>query len=204
MKKIVYYILSILLVGVFFTSCKDESDSGKISLLVSKTYGTITPIDIYEIKDGYMEGWDNNKKVSLQKRYNYCAYNYTSSKTTKKSDLFLLEVNMTKLKLTKWDTRDNAPADAFTYKEDLIYYSEYWGVKTRVSFVANVSFYKTMHINLEEKSDTYKITYYSGHYGVSYDIYAVSLAFENIKSLDKNKKVIEVPKSDITKIEYIV
>ena len=182
MKKIVYYILSILLVGVFFTSCKDESDSGKISLLVSKTYGTITPIDIYEIKDGYMKGWDNNKKVSLQKRYNYCAYNYTSSKTTKKSDLFLLEVNMTKLKLTR---------------EDSVYYSEYWGVKTGVSFVANVSFYKTIHISLEEKSDTYKITYYSQGYGGTF-------VFENIKSLDKNKKVIEVPKSDITKIEYIV
>lgn len=201
MKKIVYYILSILLVGVCFTSCKDEIDSGNISLLVSEMYGTIKPVDIYIIKDGYMEGWNNNKKVSLKKKYNYCAYNYTSSKTTQKNDVSLLKVNKAELKLTIWDKRDNAPADGFTFEEDRVYYSEYWGAKTRVSFVANVSFYKTMHISLEEKSDTYKITYYGQDYS---GIYGVSLAFENIKSLDKYKKVIEVPKSDITKIEYIV
>lgn len=204
MKKIFCLLLSFLITTLPLTSCKDKGNSGKISLIVSNMYGTIKPVNIYEIIDGYMQLGTSKKKVSLKKGNNYCASCYSTPKTTTMyNQLHLLQINMTQLKLTIWDSHFDCPATGLTPNEDRIYYSEYWGVKRQVSFVTNVSYYKTIHIKLEEKSDTYKITYYQdpnivpGHF-------VIPLSLTKIEDLNKHKKVIEVNKSDITKIEYFV
>ena len=73
-KRWIYIVIAILLsihmMGVFLTGCKNENDSGKISLLVSKEYGVIKPVDIYQINDGYINFWESNQNIELQKKYN--------------------------------------------------------------------------------------------------------------------------------------
>ena len=148
-----------------------------------------------------MENWADERHVTLEKRYNYCVNNYTPSKASQKYDVSLLKVDMKKLELSIWDSNLNKPGSGLTPSKYRVYYSEYFGSKSRVSFVANVSFYQTMHIKLEEKADTYKITYYGQE---NSGIYGVYILFNNINGLENYKNIIEVPKSDITKIEYIV
>lgn len=202
MKKIFCLILSMLMAGVCLTSCKDEGDSGKISLIVSNMYGVITPIDIYKIKDGYIDFLQSDKIIEVKKKYNYCVYYYCKNKKQKFYGKRFLNIDKATYKITFWDSRDDQPADGFTYEKDLIYFSEYFGKKENLSIVANVSFYETFYIKLEERDDTYKITYYDDP--VIYNNFNDPIVFNDIKMLDDYKRVIEVPKSDITKIEYIV
>ena len=202
MKKSTCLMLSILIFGVCLTSCKAENDSEKIACIVSEQYGLITPVDIYELKDGYINFWQSNKTIQLQKKYYFTALSYTKDKKNQLSNArHYLKYDTTAYKLTFWDTRDNQPADAFTYEQDLICYSEYYGEKEIVSFGTNVSFYKTMHIKLEEKSDTYKITYYGQEYS---GFHGVSFSFNTLRTIEQYKNVIEVPKSDVSRIEYII
>ncbi len=201
MKKILCLIFSIFMFGACFTSCKDERGSGKISLLVSKEYGVIKPVDIYQINDGYINFWESNQNIELQKKYNYCAYTYREKKNKKLYGHQFLNIERTTYKITLWDSRDNQPADAFTYEDDILYFSEYFGEKENVSIVANVSFVKTLHVNLQEKNDTYKVTYYRDP---NHNDFSNAISFNDIQEFDRYKKVIEVPKSDVTKIEYIL
>lgn len=193
MKKLFCLLLIVIMICGFSTSCKNEGDSGKVSLIVSEMYGSLKPFDIYEIKDGYMQSLDNSvNRLSLVKGYNYCINQYLSVKMNEiDGELNLLSIDREKFKLTKWKAKN---------KNDIIYYSEYWGLKTRVKLGARVSFYKTIHINLEEKEDTFRITYYD----LSSYYYDKPTGFNEIELLEKFKRVIEVPKSDIIKIEYII
>lgn len=202
MKKQLCFILStLLIISSSFIACKEkESDTGKISLIVSNAYGSIKPVDIYEIKDGYMTTLgevEYRKKYELLSKYAYCAYRYSASKSTELYELHLLSINYATLKVTyKYITPTTItikPTEPYT-----VYYSEYWGKKEEVLFIENISFHKTIHIELEERNDTYKITYYRDG---SID---TPIGIDSIKGLDNYKKVVEVPKSDISKIEYIV
>lgn len=197
MKKIYVIILSFLLVVFAFFGCA-ESDRGKIAMIVLKTYGTIKPVDIYEIKDGYMTTTgelDKRKTYELGKKYNYCAYQYKAGKNTTGYEYSFLKVE-NKLKIS---VEYVAPQN-LTFKPTtprILYYSEYWGEKENVLFVSRIQFYKTLHITLQEKRDSYKITYYNCI--TTND----SICFNDMKRLDDYKKVIEVPKSDLKKVEYI-
>lgn len=202
MKKLVCLILSVLMAGSMLTSCKDKGDSGKISRIVSNMYGIITPIDIYKIEDGYIDFWESEEIIKVEKKYNYCVYYYQKNKNEKFYGRKFINVHKTKYKITFWDSRDNQPADVFTYENDLIYFSEYFGKKENISLVANVSFDKTIHIKLEERNDTYKITYYDDP--SNHSNFSSPIVLNNINDLDCYKKVIEVQKNDITGIEYIV
>ena len=203
MKKVLCFIFSILISVTGFTSCKDESDSGEIALIVSEMYGTIKPVDIYEIKDGYMTTLGEikyRKRVELQRRYSYCAYNYSKNKSIESYNNYLLSIDKKALKVTS----EYIVPTAVTFKPSVpytIYYSEYWGKKEEVLFISNISFHKTIHIKLEERKDTYRIMYYTNNSSGNIDR---AICLDNIKKLDDYKKVVEVSKSDISRIEYII
>ena len=187
-KKKFYILLSIIFILLAYVGCKPSKNS--IKLINSKTYGKITPIDIYEITNGYMTTTGeitNRKNHPLPIDYEYCAYQYLDKKTTSILDnTALVRITDSTLKIT-WGYSD------FFGNTSITYYSEFFGEKQPVMFVANVTFKKTYYIKLQEKSDTYKITYY--------DI-KNEKGLHSIKSINNYKKTIEILKTDVTKIEY--
>lgn len=206
MKKFFSLLLTLFITISSLSSCNNESNAGKISLIRSNFYGTIKPIDIYEIKDGYMETVDktNKQKLNLEKSHDYYACTYSSTKSKKilrANQKNTLKIDYTTLKITWKQIVPNTvilkPAEPYT----TVYYSEYFGWKAEVEFIANISFYKTLHIKLEEKIDTYIITYYCRRDIDNYDNFS-NLSFSKMSYLEQDKKIIEVPKSDIERIEY--
>lgn len=121
-----------------------------------------------------------HEEIHLNKQYDFYATKYS---TTKRSTINSLEPLLQKPEL----------------KISMLffdgYYSRYWGEAVKVEFVTNLKFYKTYHLGIKENSDTYKITYYNIGNGKS---------FNSLNSINDYKKVIEIPKSDIEKIEYFV
>lgn len=185
MKKSFLLLLCIPFIMCTFTCCKNNK--GKIKLIHAKSYGAITPIDVYEIIDGNMhtqEILSEQETYHLNKRYNYCTYTYQEKKKDTSSNYYLLSFSEPELKLTfKYDY----------VSHEIFFYSEFWGEKEPVGFEANLKFKKTYPIKLKEKSDTYKITYY--------DIEDAT-GFNDLDSIDEYKKTIEILKTDVKKIEY--
>ena len=84
----------------------------------------------------------------------------------------------------------------WAYTEDGNYYTTYWGKPAeRVRYSANLSFYKTLPLKVEEKHNTYMITYYKFN--------ANFFVFNDISILESYKTLIELNKYEITKIEYL-
>lgn len=189
MKKKYFLLFSIPFIMSSFIGCNPNKKE-KIQLIHSKAYGAIKPIDIYTITNGYMSTdgeFSERKRHSLNINYKYCVYEYYNQKHSSIIDnTALLEIDQNKLKIS-WGYSD------FFGTKVLTYYSEFWGEKENVMFIADVTFKETYHIKLKEKSDTYKITYY--------DINNET-GLHNIKSINNYKKTIEILKTDVTKIEY--
>lgn len=188
MKKKYFLLFSIPFIMSSCIGCT-PSNKGKIQLIHSKVYGAIKPIDIYTITNGYMrtDGDSERKRHSLNINYKYCVYEYHNQKRSSIIDnTALLEIDHNKLKIS------HGYSD-FLGTKVLTYYSEFWGEKENVMFIANVTFKETYHIELKEKSDTYKITYYNINN---------ETGLHNIKSINNYKKTIEILKTDVKKIEY--
>ena len=186
-KKKCFLLLCFPFILSPYTACNSNE---KIQLINSKTYGIIKPIDIYTITDGYMSTSgeiSQRKKYSLNIPYEYCAYEYLDQKQSSIiNNTSLLEIDQNELKVS-WGYSD------FFGTKVLTYYSQFWGNKEDVLFIADIVFKETYYINFIEKSDTYKITYY--------DI-DNETGLHEVKSINNYKKTIEIPKIDVTKIEY--
>lgn len=166
-------------------TCCSIYQKGNIQAIYLKGYNAICPVDVYKVLDGYMytdSALENKKTHTLEKEYSYCTYKYAKDKKTISTDGdSLLNIDYSALKIFKRDYQFG------------IYYSNFWGEEETVSFTANIKFEKTYHIVLQEKLDTYKITYYDiGNFQ----------AFDNLSSINDYKKTIEVLKSNISRIEY--
>lgn len=206
MKKRLFLIFNIFFAIFFvcifcFAGCATKNSS-RISLIVSNTYGSIKPIDVYEIKGGSILFTERNKDIELVKKYSYCAINSSETKKEFISSakyIFGLKVD-SKYKIGVWDIKNARPAIGYPVKEEYRQlYSEYYGEKEFVSAKTDVSFYKTLPIELEEKSDTYKITFYKD----DNNSFSDPICFNNYeKTISGYKKVVEVLKTDISKIEY--
>jgi uncharacterized protein YxeA len=205
MKKIFHLILSVFMVALCsLTSCDSENSSGKISMIVSNMYGVIKPIEIYEFQDGYMytSGRDINHRVEVELplRYDHYAKSYSSyGKSYTVYDAYSYLQVGAHLKVTSKliipKSKQITPQN-ITFQPNYpytVYYSELWGEKENVNFYANVRYCKTLYIKLQEKSDSYKITYYDIDGGV---------AFNGINSIENYKRIVEIQKNDIVKIEY--
>lgn len=184
MSKKIYLLFSFILILSSFMGCKSEAE--QIVSITSQTYGTLTPIDIYKVTNGYMTAHEEEKVYPLDKKYNYYAYKYLEKKENKVYVENLLKIDYKKLKIAY------GYANFFGSKIPQTY-SDYWGENDMVSFISNIDFYQTYHIVVQEKSDTYKITYY--------DI-GTKAYFNDLSTMNSYKKTIEVSKNDIVSIEY--
>ena len=189
MKRFFSLCLSALMIfsSIALVGCKSRS----ISMISSSSCGYIYPIDIYKVVDGYMYSTKSmEKKVELEKEEKYYAVRYSEEKLSDISTGTPLKINKDALKLSSEyiDYSGNYGYRAYT--------SKYWGSEEAVSFKTNVKFYKTYYLKFEEKSNTYKITYYHRIDDGSF--------FAKLDDLNEYKKIVEVPKDDIKKIEYFV
>lgn len=210
MKKHLFGLINIILSIIFIpmvcltgcstkTTAKDELID-TISLIVSDTYGSITPIDIYEIKGGSILFDESDKNIELEKAYSFYAVSSSKTKLNQTSSTqYVIGLKVpSNYKIGIWDIKRARPA--IGYPVSLEYrrlYSQYYGEVEFVSAKTDLLFRETLHIELEEKTDTYKITYYYDRN--NFEDY---VCFNDYKKINDNKKIVEVLKDDILKIEY--
>ena len=185
MKRFFSLCLSALMIfsSIALVGCERRG----ISIISSGLCGYIYPIDIYEVVDGYMYSTQSmGKKVELEKDEKYYAVGYSETKLSNILTGNPLKIDKEKLKLSN------------EYMDDCFfdYSSEYWGTLEAVRFETNVKFYKTYYVKFEKRLNTYKISYYD----INYD----GMWLESLDNLNEYKKIVEVPKDDIKKIEYFV
>ena len=164
-----------------FSSCEQEV----IAAIYTKGNGIIRSIDIYKVAEkGIMTGLKTKNTLEVETSYNFYFVNH--KKVASYPD-----------KASKYHVNTIAYSKEVNAFGEYIYmdFTQYWGVEEMVSFKAKCKYYKTLKIKLTEKKNTYKIVYYDIRDGETWnDI------FEG--QLDDRKKVIELNKSEIKKIEY--
>jgi len=201
LQFLIFFLTVFLTCTTCFTACKTKHEINKISLIVSNMYGSIRPVDIYEIQGGSIRFTKSNKVITMEKKYSFCAISFSETKMdsiTRTDYVIGLQLD-NKYKISVWDIENSRPAFGYVKPENRRLYSEYYGEKEFVASTTNVSFYKTLPIKLEEKADTFKITYYK--YNSS--SFSVPICFNDYETtIIEYKKVIEVLKTDIKKIEY--
>ena len=177
MKKllccIVIFLCSLLCLN--FISC---SNSTSPNAIYTTNYGTIRPIKVYTTENGIMEALDGSKrtaKIGIKYKY-YCRTNEYYAYYPHNPECYNCDSRI-------WSSTKNGK-----------YYSKYWGDEIMVSYSADLSYYKTLPVELIEKEDTYKITYY--------DLDKRCLNDLSKNTLSRYKKVIEINKTAVKKIEY--
>lgn len=177
MKKIICLILSLIinLSCLAFTSCEEAVSP---TVIYTKTNGTIRPIKIYKTGKGLMTAINSKKSIEIKVRYKYYCDTNQFTAVYPSSPYY-------------YNVTDGI---LWAYTNAGVYYSTFWGAPVAVRYSAELSFYQMLPIKLIEKENTYKITYYSLDEHATNDI--------SKKSLENYKKVIEINKSDIRKIEY--
>ena len=188
-KKISFSIaITFILCVSLFTFCENASNKKlKIASISTRNYGIIKPIDIYLIRDGYITNFSEKVEISALDKY-FVQY-YTETKRTTSSSPYGMNIPELKTDIVNWK---------YIYKD--------W--KT-VYFDKTLEYSHTIHIDLEEKESSYKITYYDilTLQNTSNDFFGHKREFcfngTPKKELSKYKRIKEFPKSEIISITYI-
>ncbi|MBQ4269274.1 MAG: hypothetical protein IJB97_06475 [Clostridia bacterium] len=147
-----------------------------IVAIYTKNNGIIRPINIYKTGKSTIEGWSSGNTLDVDIRYKYYCQNPQYSPRYPNGSGYYCVYGLIDYSKNGWD------------------YTSYWGKDEAVLYDTELSFSKTLYIKLREKRNTYKITYY--------DLDEKCLNDISKKNLKRFKKVIELNKSEITKIDY--